>query len=316
MRVLFIDSVHPLLQERLSAAGYTCVEGSDFSSLQIDQELQTAQGVVIRSKFKITEEVLNRAPALQFIARSGSGLENIDLKAAKERGIHVFNSPEGNRDAVAEHAVGLLLSLLNHLVRGHREVTNGEWNREKNRGTEIYTKTVGIIGYGVMGKAFAQRLSGFGCRVIAHDKYKTNFSDSFAQEVTLEELQKTADVVSLHLPLTPETEHYCNASFIEKFEKPFYLLNTGRGKNVNTAHLVAALQTEKVIAAGLDVLEFESVSFMNLEKEHLPAEFQQLIALENVILSPHVAGWTHESYVKLSAFLANKILAQFGSFSS
>ena len=311
MRVLFIDSVHPILEEKLAAAGFICVEGTRLESSNLLEELKQANGVIIRSKFKFTKEVFEKAPALKFIARSGSGLENIDLTAAEKHGVTVFNSPEGNRDAVAEHAMALLLGLFNHLVRGHQEVQKAQWNREKNRGLELLSKTVGIIGYGVMGKAFAQRLSGFGCKVIAHDKYKTGFGDNWAEEVSLKQLQQQADVISLHLPLTDETHYYFDQAFIQQLSKPIYLINTGRGQNVKTDDLVVALDNGSVLGAGLDVLEYESVSFMNLNKEELPETFNQLVKMENVLLSPHVAGWTVESYIKLSTFLADKILNQF-----
>lgn len=311
MRILFIDSVHPILEEKLTAAGFFCVEGTRLESEDLFDELKQANGVVIRSKFKFTEEVFKKSPDLKFIARSGSGLENIDLKAAEKHGVTVFNSPEGNRDAVAEHALALLLGLFNHVVRGHQEVQKAQWNREENRGLELFTKTVGIIGYGVMGQAFAQRLSGFGCRVIAHDKYKSNFSDQWSEEVSLEQLQQQADVISLHLPLTDETHYYFDQAFIQHFSKPIYLINTGRGQNVKTEDLAEALQNGSVLGAGLDVLEYESVSFMNLKKEDLPDTFNKLVKMENVLLSPHVAGWTVESYEKLSIYLAEKILAHF-----
>lgn len=311
MRILFIDSVHPILEEKLTAAGFFCVEGTRLESEDLFDELKQANGVVIRSKFKFTEEVFKKSPDLKFIARSGSGLENIDLKAAEKHGVTVFNSPEGNRDAVAEHALALLLGLFNHVVRGHQEVQKAQWNREENRGLELFTKTVGIIGYGVMGQAFAQRLSGFGCRVIAHDKYKSNFSDQWSEEVSLEQLQQQADVISLHLPLTDETHYYFDQAFIQHLSKPIYLINTGRGQNVKTEDLAEALQNGSVLGAGLDVLEYESVSFMNLKKEDLPDTFNKLVKMENVLLSPHVAGWTVESYEKLSIYLAEKILAHF-----
>jgi len=249
---------------------------------------------------------------LKFIARSGAGLENIDLAAAEERGITVFNSPEGNRDAVGEQAIGMLIMFFNHLKRSDAEVRKGVWLREDNRGEEIAGKTIGIIGYGMMGSALAKKLSGFDCKVIAHDKYKAGFSSDWVQECTLEELQAQADVISLHLPQSNETHYYVNQEFIANCAKPFVLINTARGQNVEVKALVDALKSGKVRGACLDVLEFEKRTFESLKQDELPLDFQYLTKAENVILSPHVAGWTKESYVKLSSFLAEKILAKFG----
>lgn len=312
MKVVFIDTVHPILENRLTAAGYECIDATTVEHNKVFTLLETANGVVIRSKFKLTKEVFDCAPNLKFIARSGSGLENIDLNEAEKRGVKVFNSPEGNRDAVAEHALGMLLALFNHFLRGDAEVRKGIWQREANRGVELKEKTVGIIGYGVMGKAFAQRLKGFGCKVIAYDKYKTNYSDEFAKEVSLQHLLRYSDVVSLHLPLTEETNMMVNSGFLQAFDKPFYLINTSRGPILKTEALVQALENGKVLGAALDVLEYESTSFMELSESQLPETFRKLVQFENVILSPHVAGWTVESYEKLSTFLADKILAEFG----
>tara|TARA_Y100000782_G_scaffold115604_1_gene161424 strand:+ start:29754 stop:30713 length:960 start_codon:yes stop_codon:yes gene_type:complete len=312
MKVVFIDTVHPILENRLTAAGYECIDATTVEHNKVLTLLETANGVVIRSKFKLTKEVFDCATNLKFIARSGSGLENIDLNEAEKRGVKVFNSPEGNRDAVAEHALGMLLALFNHFLRGDAEVRKGIWQREANRGVELKEKTVGIIGYGVMGKAFAQRLKGFGCKVIAYDKYKTNYSDEFAKEVSLQHLLRYSDVVSLHLPLTEETNMMVNSGFLQAFDKPFYLINTSRGPILKTEALVQALENGKVLGASLDVLEYESTSFMELSESQLPETFRKLVQFENVILSPHVAGWTVESYEKLSTFLADKILAEFG----
>lgn len=311
MRVLFIDTVHPILAKRLEAAGFECIDGTRWDPDTVLNGLEKADGIVIRSKFKITRGVLEKAPQLKFIARSGSGLENIDLNAAKERSIHVFNSPEGNRDAVAEHACGMLLMLLNKLYKGNTEVKEGIWDREGNRGCELKYRTVGIIGYGFMGQAFAQRLEGFGCRILAHDKYLNNFGSQQVEEVSLQTLLDESDVISLHLPLSPETHHYCDEDFFEAARKPIHLINTSRGSVLKTSALLKALDEGRVLGAALDVLEYESTSFMNLKTTELPQEFQQLAAHEQVVLSPHVAGWTVESYEKLSAVLADKILSQF-----
>ena len=309
MRVLFIDSVHPILWERLSSNNFECVDGTSWSREQVLHQISGYQGVVIRSRFTIDKTFLDAASALQFIARSGAGLENINLDYAKEKGVEVFNSPEGNRDAVAEHALGMILSLFNHLKRADLEVRQGIWLREENRGLELKGKTVGIIGYGVMGTAFAQRLAGFGCKVIAHDKYKTGFGNELVEEVSLEALQEQADVVSLHLPQSAETMHYINEAFINAMHKPFYLINTARGKNISLEALINGLESGKALGACLDVLEVEKKSFEKLSSSDLSPAFQKLIASDKVLLSPHVAGWTEESYVKLSTFLADKILA-------
>jgi D-3-phosphoglycerate dehydrogenase len=309
-KVIFIDSVHPILAERLEAAGYVCEWKNELNRDEILSILKDYEGAVIRSKFKFDREVFDASPNLKWIARSGAGMENIDTQLAKKRGVKCFNSPEGNRDAVAEHAIGMLLMLFNQLIQADTEVRKGEWNREKNRGIELKGKTVGILGFGFMGEAFAQRLQGFGVNVIAYDKYRSNFGNDFIQEVDLPTLFKQTDVLSIHLPLTEETTFMVDANFINQFKKPIYLINTARGKNVKTADLIAALKSGKVLGACLDVLEYEKSSFESLKADELPEPFQYLKNSNKVILSPHVAGWTHESYAKLSSVLAEKILNQ------
>lgn len=307
MKVLFVDTVHEILEQELTQAGHQCHFdlSCDYTTLQ--QKLHLYDGIVIRSRLPLDREILENS-GLTFIARSGAGLENIDLVAAKELGIHVFNSPEGNRDAVGEQCIGMLLMLYNHLKRADAEVRQGIWKREENRGLEISGKTIGIIGYGQMGSAFAEKLQGFSCRVIAYDKYK-EVDSPFATGVSLEELQNEADVISLHLPQTAETHYYIDDAFISCCAKPFTLINTARGSNVEIAALVSGLKSGKVSGACLDVLEYEKRSFESLKADELPADFQFLIHAENVILTPHIAGWTRESYVKLSSFLATKILS-------
>jgi D-3-phosphoglycerate dehydrogenase len=309
-KVIFIDSVHPILAERLESAGYHCDWKNELDRKTILPLLKDYEGAVIRSKFKFDAEVLEAAPNLKWIARSGAGMENIDREIADQKGVKCFNSPEGNRDAVAEQAVGMLLSLFNHLNRADAEVRQGEWNREKNRGIELKGKTVGILGYGFMGKAFAQRLSGFGVKVIAYDKYKSGFGNKLVKEVDLKTLFEQTEILSIHLPLTEETTFMIDAKFLNQFKKDIYLINTARGKNVKTADLVSALKSGKVKGACLDVLEYEKLSFEGLKADDLPEAFQYLRQAENVILSPHVAGWTQESYVKLSEVLAEKILKE------
>jgi len=311
-RVLFIDEIHPCLQEQLEEMGWTCESGIDKSQEEILQILDQYQGLVIRSRFKLTSEIISKATQLQFIARPGAGLENIDTEFAQQQGIHVFNSPEGNRDAVGEQAMGMLLMLLNNLKRADAEVRQGKWLREANRGHEIMGKTVGIIGYGNMGSTFAKKLRGFDCRVIAYDKYKTGFSQPGIEEVTLAELFATTDILSIHVHLTDETRHLVDAHFLDQFTKPIYFINTARGAVVKTTDLVDQLEQGKVIGACLDVLEYESTSFEALSKEGLPEAFQYLVQSDRVVLAPHIAGWTHESNRKMAAYLADKIRAQFG----
>ncbi|MDP4826279.1 MAG: hydroxyacid dehydrogenase [Flavobacteriales bacterium] len=310
MRVLFLDSVHEILQQELEANGFVCDHDYSSSYADIKSKIASYDGIVIRSRIPVDRGLL-AAGMLKFVARSGAGLENIDLAAANELGTQIFSSPEGNMDAVAEHAIGMLLMLMNHLKRADAEVRAGVWRRAENRGTEVKGKTVGIIGYGHMGSAFAQRLSGFGCTIIAHDKYKHGFGNDCIEEVSKDELLERSDIISIHLPLSDETRHYVDSSFILAAGKPFILINTARGLHVDIAALLDGLESGKVVGACLDVLEFEKSSFESIDTDHATL-FQQLIARADVVLSPHIAGWTHESYVKLSSFLAKKIVDQFG----
>lgn len=307
-KILFIDSVHPILEERLTSKGFLCVDGTKMSRNQIQVELTDSFGVVIRARFTLDKELLTYAKKIKFIARSGSGLENIDQAYCKERKIELFNSPEGNRNAVAEHALGMLLSLLNKLPQANRQVKEGIWDREGNRGEEFDGKTIGIIGYGNNGSAFAKKLRGFDVKILVYDKYKTGFGDHFVHECTLQAIYQQADIVSFHIPFNKETKYFADEKFFNSFDKPIRLLNLSRGKIVNTKDLVLALKEKKLIGACLDVLEFETKSFESFFEQHLPEEFQYLINSENVLLSPHVGGWTIESYFKLSDVLADKIL--------
>jgi D-3-phosphoglycerate dehydrogenase len=308
-QVIFIDSVHPVIEQKLEQAGMVCLHHTKTNMETLQTILPEAYGIVIRSRFTIDSDFLKFCPNLKFIARSGSGLENIDTKACKDLGVRVYNSPEGNRNAVAEHALGMLLSLLHKIQKADKEVRLGEWNRESNRGEELDGKTVGIIGYGNNGAAFAKKLRGFDVRVLAYDKYKSGFGDHFVQECTLNAILEQADVISFHIPQNKETRSFLNKEFVSSMQKPFYLLNLSRGKIVDTAALVEGLQKGKIKGAGLDVLEFESKSFESFFEQELPSSFSYLINSENVVLTPHVGGWTSESYVKLSSVLADKILA-------
>lgn len=308
MEILFIDTVHPILMDRLKKSGCVCIDATKKTISEIYEALGTAFGIVIRSRFTLNEEFLRRAPQLKFIARSGAGLENIDQEYCKQRNIRLFNSPEGNRNAVAEHALGMLLSLMNHLHFADQQVRNGLWQREINRGEELDGKTVGIIGYGNNGSAFAKKLRGFDVKVLAYDKYKTGFGNHFVQEATLDAIFQNADVISLHIPYNKETHYLINKKFITNLKKPIYLLNLSRGKIVKTEDLVAGLMMGQIKGAGLDVLEYESKSFEAFFEQELPDDFSYLIKNYNVILSPHVGGWSVESYYLLSSILADKIL--------
>ena len=307
-KVLFVDSNHHLLHETLIEKGFQCDLFYDRSNEELLTLIPEYHGIVIRSKFKITREIIDTAKNLECIGRAGAGMENIDVAYAASKGIKCVCAPEGNRDAVGEQAIAMLLSLFNNINRADREVREGHWRRELNRGVELKGKTVGIIGYGNMGSAFAERLKGFSCRVLAYDKYKSGFGSDFVKECTLEEIQAEADVISLHTPLTEETKYLLNKNFFNACKKDIYIINTARGKSLNTADLVEALKIGKVKGACLDVLEYEAVSFENIEADKLPEPFQYLIHSEKVVLTPHIAGWTHESNEKIAVFLANKMV--------
>lgn len=307
IKILHIDSNNPLLWEQLQQAGFH--NEADFISSKevIEDKIKDYHGIVIRSRFKIDKTFLDKATNLQFIARVGAGLESIDCDYAIARNIALIAAPEGNRNAVAEHALGMILSLFNKLNQADAEIRKGQWNRESNRGHELDGKTVGIIGYGNMGKAFAKKLRGFDVEVICHD-ILPNVGDANVKQVTLEELQQKADVLSLHIPWTPETDKMVNANFIASFSNPFWLINTSRGKNVVTADLVQALESGKILGAGLDVLEYEKLSFETLfNDKNTPEAFDYLLKSSKVLLSPHIAGWTFESHERLAQVIVDKI---------
>ncbi len=311
MKILHLDTNHPLLLEKLKAAGFINEENYTSSEQEIKRSIHSYEGIVIRSRFKIDRNFLDAATKLKFIARVGAGLESINIEYAEKKGVHLISAPEGNRNAVGEHALGMLLSLFNNLKKADAEIRNGLWNREENRGIELDGKTVGIIGYGNMGNAFAKKLRGFNCKVICYD-IKENVGNDNAQQVSLETLQQRADVLSLHTPWTPLTDKMVNSEFIQRFHKPFWLINTARGKSVVTADLVSALREGKILGAGLDVLEYEKSSFESLfDSEELPQALKELLVMDNVILSPHIAGWTFESKEKLANVIADKIIRNF-----
>jgi len=307
-KILHIDSNHNLLWEQLEQAGFQNEADFTTSKEAIEAKIQNYQGIVIRSRFKIDKTFLDKATNLKFIARVGAGLESIDCEYANSKNIHLIATPEGNRTAVGEHAIGILLSLMNKLNRADRLVREGKWIREGNRGFELEGKTVGIIGYGNMGKSFAKKLKGFDVEVLCYD-ILPNVGDENATQVSLKELQANADVLSLHIPWTPETDKLVNSKFINAFVKPFWFINTSRGKNVVTDDLVAALQSGKILGAGLDVLEYEKISFENLFIDSKkPVAFDYLLQAENVLLTPHIAGWTFESQEKLAQVVVDKIM--------
>jgi D-3-phosphoglycerate dehydrogenase len=312
MKILFIDSAHSLLQKLLEEANYSCTDGSTQSREEILRNINEYSGIIIRSRIKIDKEFLDIAGNLKFIARAGAGMEGIDTSYAERRGIVCINSPEGSRDAVAEHTIAMLLSLFNNLSKADREVREGKWIREANRGTELHGKTVGILGYGNMGSSFAKKLSGFECNVIAFDKYKKSFSDGYVTETTLEKFFEEADVVSLHVPLSEETKFMVNNDFISSFRKNIYIINTARGKILKTDDLVRNMQNGKVLGACLDTLEYEDTSFEQILKSSIstiskPDSWNYLIQSDKVIFSPHIAGWTYESNEKIAMVLFDKI---------
>ena len=326
MKILHLDTNHELLINQLNDLGFTNHEDYASSKETIQAKIKDYDGIILRSRFTIDKQFLDAAKNLKFIGRVGAGLENIDCNYAEQKGIYLISAPEGNRNAVGEHALGMLLSLFNKLNKADAEVRKGNWLREDNRGIELDGKTIGLIGYGNMGKAFAKKLRGFDVAVLCYD-IKDNVEDENAKQVSLKTFQEKVDVVSLHTPQTSLTLNMINTAFINQIKKPFWLINTARGKSVVTADLVSALKSGKILGAGLDVLEYEKASFENLFKpsidnechtersrsaiENLPEAFQYLIKAENVLLSPHVAGWTIESKKKLAQTIVDKIKAKF-----
>ncbi len=308
MKILFLDSTHPLLEERLKQAGHQLFFDDKNPAEKVAETLSDYDGIIVRSRFKLTADFLKNGKQLKFIGRFGAGLENIDTAFAQQNNIVCIRVPEGNRDAVGEHALGMLLSLFNKLNSADAEVRQGIWKRKENTGVELQGKTVGVIGCGQMGSAFVEKLQGFSCKVLVYDKYQSQVAPAWAIETSLKAIFEEADVVSIHTPLTPETKYLVSRDFILQFRKPFYLINTARGPIVETAALVEGLKSKKVLGACLDVLEYEKTSFENLfASDDLPAPLQYLLQASNVILTPHVAGWSQESFEKMAEAMAEKI---------
>ena len=309
MRILVTDSTHSILHDLLRHAGHEVVEDTTLNYDTLLSVIPQYDALVVRSKIIIDRPFLDRARHLRCIGRVGAGMETIDVDYAESLGIRCLNSPEGNRDAMGEHALGLLLALFNNIARADAEVRQGLWQREANRGLELKGRTVGIIGFGNMGSAVAQRLQGFECTIIAYDKYKpAGYAPAYVQEVSLHELQQRAQVLSLHVPLTPETRHMVDYPFIQRFRHPFHLINTSRGAVVDTPGLVRALDEGLILGTALDVIEYEDMTRDGLDLDHLPDAFHYLLHSPRAVLTPHVAGWTVESKEKLASVLAQKII--------
>lgn len=304
--ILIVDDIHPVFIEQAEAMGYICDYKPDIKLDQALQVISTYAGLVIRSKFNVDVKVFNAATSLNFICRAGAGMDNIDEAYAKEKNVYLINASEGNMDAVGEHAIALLLSLMNSFNKADAEIRAGKWDREGNRGYELKGKTVGIIGYGFMGRSFAKKLSGFDVNVIAYDKYKTGFSDKYAREVTMEEIVKHSDVLSLHIPLTNETKGLVDDEYLFHFKKPIFFINTSRGSVAKVQAVLNAVKTGKILGAGLDVLETEK--FPALAEQQW---FEELKLSGKVLLTPHVAGWTFDSYRRISEVMASKLRLAF-----
>lgn len=309
--ILIIDDAHPVMLRKFAQAGFAVTHNEHMSVSEVHNCIANYDAVIVRSKIIADKEFFDKATRLSCIGRVGAGMEAIDMQYAASKGIACYNSPEGNRDAVGEQAIAMLLSLMNNLRKADREVRNHVWNREGNRGIELKNRCVGIIGYGNMGSSFARKLSGFDCKVIAYDKYKSNFSDKFVEECSLERIFAEADVISLHVPQTAETIGMVNHDFIDRCAKPIILINTARGKVVETKAVADGIRCNKIFAAALDVLEYENYNFQDFLTDNMPEAFEYLKTCDNVLFTPHIGGWTVESKEKLSSVLADKIVAHF-----
>ena len=302
MNILFVDIVHPLLKKELELKGNICDEAHHKSQTEILSIIDNYDGIILRSRIIIDANFLSKCNKLKFIARAGAGLENIDVEYAKQKGISCYNAAEGNRQSVAEHAIGMLLSLFNNLNKSDNQVRKGKWQRECNRGIELANKTIGIIGFGNSGSALAEILKGFNVKILSFDKYRTDY----LFKTSMKEIYEKVDIISLHIPLTNETNYLADKSFFNQFYKSIYIINTSRGECVNTKDLVIAIKNKKVLGACLDVLEFEDTSFENLLNDS-NKEIKYLINSDKTILSPHIAGWTKESNIKIAKVLLEKI---------
>ncbi len=310
MKIIIIDRVHEFLAQSLKKSGFEVDDRQEIAAANALEILADYEGIIIRSKIKLNKKILSNLPKLKFIARVGAGMESIDVQAAKKMGIELINAPEGNRDSVGEQTIAMILNLFNKICIANTQVKSGIWQREPNRGIELMGKTVGIIGYGNMGGAFARRLAGFGVNVIAFDKYKTDYTDDFCKEVDLQTIFEQTDVLSLHVPLTEETFQMINNDFIQKFKKKFYIINTARGKVIKTKDLIKNIKTGKILGAALDVLEYEKISFEQLSLED-NKEIEYLKNNKNVLMTPHIAGLTYDSNLKLAKVTAEKIIKLF-----
>jgi D-3-phosphoglycerate dehydrogenase len=312
MKILFLDSAHPSLKKELEKNNFICEEDFHSSKVEIEKKISQYEGVILRSRINIDKQFIDTGRNLKFIARVGAGMEHIDVAYAENKGIKCLSSPEGNRNAVAEHALGMLLNVLNNISKANNEVKNGQWNREINRGTELEGKTIGIYGFGNTGSAFAKLLRGFDVKILAYDKYKKYFGKDSVKESSIEEIFSEADILSLHLPLTDETKNLVNDSFIKRFKKNICLINTSRGPIIKTDDLVKNIKNGKIPGACLDVLEYEETSFELIQpvaNNQQPTALQYLKSSDKVILTPHIAGWSFESSEKMARILAEKIIS-------
>lgn len=303
-KVLIAAPCHPILKERLENAGYFIIDRPAINQSELEVCIHEITGLILSTRIRITKEILESAPQLKWIGRLGSGLELIDLKAAESLGVEVYSSPEGNRDAVGEHALGMLLGLMHNITLSYRQVSEGMWIRDANRGTELGGKTVGIIGFGNTGRAFARVLKGFSVTILAHDKYVSGFGNEYVKESSLDFLLRNSDVVSLHLPLNEKTTHYANIAFFHSLEKVPIFVNTSRGAIHHTEALIEALKTGRISGACLDVLENENLASYSVDEQK---EIDYLLANPRVLITPHIAGYSKESFMKMSAILADKL---------